>query len=196
MGDPALAPPEVELIDARRAWSPGVRSSTQGDAFQAIRDIFREIVAQIIEQSLPKDQAQELALRCAQSEPDAVEKVRELLANHKQDLEEVLDQAESARAEELAHAYARREPDAVNQVNELLAASGQTVDNIRADAFMGQIEKIERIDRQITVAETRRNASLRELGRHRAVVGEALRQKMQGVEEAQIEVTEPVRRKG
>ncbi len=61
---------------------------------------------------------------------------------------------------------------------------------------MEQIEKIERIDRLISVAETRRNASLRELDRHRAVFGEALRQKMQGVEEAQIEVTEPARRKG
>ena len=52
-----------------------------------------------------------------------------------------------------------------------------------------ELDKIERIDRLITVAETRRNAMLREIDRRRAVLSEALRRQVQEVE-AEFEVIE------
>jgi len=46
----------------------------------------------------------------------------------------------------------------------------------------GELDDIERIDRLITIAENRRNGMLREIDRHRAVLGEALRRQVQDVE--------------
>jgi hypothetical protein len=45
-----------------------------------------------------------------------------------------------------------------------------------------ELDKIERIDRLITIAETRRNAMLREIDRRRAVLSEALRRQVQEIE--------------
>jgi hypothetical protein len=52
-----------------------------------------------------------------------------------------------------------------------------------------ELDKIERIDRLITIAETRRNAMLREIDRRRAVLSEALRRQVQEVE-GEFEVVE------
>jgi hypothetical protein len=52
------------------------------------------------------------------------------------------------------------------------------------------LDETERLDRLITVAEARRNASLREIDRRRAVLGEALRRNVQEVEEGEFEVIE------
>jgi uncharacterized protein YfbU (UPF0304 family) len=45
-----------------------------------------------------------------------------------------------------------------------------------------ELDNIERIDRLTTIAETRRNAMLREIDRRRAVLSEALRRQVQEVE--------------
>jgi hypothetical protein len=45
-----------------------------------------------------------------------------------------------------------------------------------------ELDDIERFDRLTTIAETRRNAMLREIDRRRAVLGEALRRQVQEVE--------------
>jgi hypothetical protein len=50
-------------------------------------------------------------------------------------------------------------------------------------AFREIIDHIERIDRLTAIAETRRNAALREIDRRNAVLGEALRQRMQQIED-------------
>jgi hypothetical protein len=104
--------------------------------------------------------------------------------------------AEEDRAKELARAYARREPDAIKQVDELLASSGLTMHDIMAEGLTEKIDEIERIDRLITIAETRRNASLREIDRRRAVLGEALRRNVQEIEDGEFEVIETTRAEG
>jgi hypothetical protein len=53
----------------------------------------------------------------------------------------------------------------------------------------GILDDIERIDRLLTIAEARRNISLREIDRHRAVLGEALRRNLP-IEEGEFEVIE------
>ncbi len=101
-------------------------------------------------------------------------------------------------AQELVQEYARREPDAVKRVNELLASNGSTREDLILNKLSEQFDEIERIDRQITVAETRRNISLREIDRRRAVLGEALRRTLPEVEGEfkVIETTEKDRRDG
>jgi hypothetical protein len=87
--------------------------------------------------------------------------------------------------------YARREPDAVTLVQELLTAAGVSMDALTAGALAGRyaetLDYIERIDRLTTIAENRRNASLREIDRRRAVLGETLRRSLQEVEDAEFE---------
>ena len=87
--------------------------------------------------------------------------------------------------EELAQGYAQRLPGAIKQVTKLLASSGRTMDDLLANTIGYQTDHLgimERIDHAITVAETRRNATFREIDRHRAVLGEALRRNLQEVE--------------
>jgi hypothetical protein len=65
------------------------------------------------------------------------------------------------------------------------------MDWLVAKALANQIECIERIDRLRSHAQSRRNGSLRELDRRRAMLGEALRQSAQQLEDAKFEVIEP-----
>jgi hypothetical protein len=51
-----------------------------------------------------------------------------------------------------------------------------------ADKLPGALDNIERIDRLITIAESRRNGMLREIDRRRAMLGEILRRQVQEVE--------------
>ena len=58
-----------------------------------------------------------------------------------------------------------------------------------AAALRQKFDDIERIERLTTVAETRRNAMLREIDRRRAALSEALRRQVQEVE-GEFEVIE------
>jgi len=64
-----------------------------------------------------------------------------------------------------------------------------------AKGLAAKIEEFERIDRLITIAESRRNASLREIDRHRAALGEAMRRNVQEVD-GEFEVVETTRSEG
>jgi hypothetical protein len=157
---------------------------------------FKESLAKILQANLAEDEAQELAHQCALSEPDAEEKVDAYLTDAGLDMDNVLDQAKTIRAKELVRAYARREPDAIQQVDELLASNSLTIHNMMARGWTNAIDEIERIDRLMTIAETRRNDSLHEIDRHRAALGEAVRRNVQEVEDAEFEVIETTRREG
>jgi hypothetical protein len=79
--------------------------------------------------------------------------------------------------------YVRREPDAVTLIHELLTGAGESMDGFMADALSEKLDDIERIDRLITIAEGRRNASLREIDRRRPVLSETLRRSVQEIED-------------
>jgi hypothetical protein len=125
-----------------------------------------------------------------------VNKVTLLLEAAGLDARPILEQAKAHRANELAQAYARREPEATKLVAELLASSGRTMHDLIVVRLPGKLDEIERIDCLITIAETRRNISLREIERRRAVLGEALRRNAQEVEEGEFEVIEKTRAEG
>jgi hypothetical protein len=109
---------------------------------------------------------------------------------------DIRDMAKESRARKMAQAHARHEPEAIEEVDELLAANGLTLHDIMAKGLAAKIEEFERIDRLITIAESRRNASLREIDRHRAALGEAVRRNVQEVEDAEFEVVETTRSEG
>jgi hypothetical protein len=60
------------------------------------------------------------------------------------------------------------------------------MDSFMTKALGGGIDKIERIDRLTAIAETRRNAALREIDRRRVVLGAALRRSVQEIEDAEF----------
>jgi antitoxin component HigA of HigAB toxin-antitoxin module len=158
-----------------------------------------ENLAEILPESPEKDRAEEaneLAHRYARSQPDAIKKVRQLLKaaglDADQILDQILEQAKDQRAAALVREYARRQPEAIQLVNELLASSGETMHDLTLSALLRELDKIEQIDRLLTIAETRRNISLREMDRHRAVLGEALRRNLQEVEDGEFEVIETI----
>jgi hypothetical protein len=152
---------------------------------------FADLLAHTLRNELPKAEAQTLARECARSEPDAVEKVNKILAGMNLDMDNVLNRASAAKAKELVQAYARRDPDAVTLVEELLAEDNMSMDTLVADALVKDLDHIERIDRLTTIAESRRNISLREIEGRRAVLGQALRRSVREIEDGEFEEIEP-----
>jgi hypothetical protein len=146
-------------------------------------DDFADDLAEII-------QDKTLARECAQNEADAVEKVKKILFGRLLDMDRILERAKRCKAKELVQEYVRREPDAVTQVHELLTDAGVSMDGFMADALAEKLDDIERIDRLATIAESRRNASLHEIERRGAVLGETLRRSVQEIEDGEFEVIE------
>jgi hypothetical protein len=160
---------------------------------------FVDDLAKILQDNLPEDEsedAQTLARQCALNEPDADDKVNELLASIHQDMDDILDGARARKAKELMQQYVRREPDTVTLVDELLTSAGVSMDALMADALAEKLDDIERIDRLTTIAESRRNASLHEIDGRRAVLGETLRRSVQEIEDGKFEVIEMTPAKG
>jgi hypothetical protein len=157
-------------------------------------------LAPILQDNLPEDQAedaQSLAREWTQNQPDAVDKVNKVLAEISLDMDKVVDGAQARKAKELVQQYVRREPDAVTLVHELLTSAGASMDTFIADALPRNVlEYIERIDRLTTIAESRRNASLQEIYRRRAIFGETLRRSVQEIEHDEFEVIETTPAKG
>jgi hypothetical protein len=146
---------------------------------------------------LPKheaDAAKDLACRCASEESDAVDRVGKLLDEIGTDIDQVVTDGRKHNAEVLVQEYARGEPDAVRLVDELLAGGGQSLDGLTAAALgniiHGNLDHIERIDRLTTIAEGRRNASLHEIDRRRAVLAATLRRNLQEIENSEYKVIE------
>jgi hypothetical protein len=146
---------------------------------------FEQDLTEILQENLEdqsKDNAQTLAHKCAQNEPDADDKVNQILTGTDLDIDAILKIAKARKAEQLAQDYLRRKPGAIKLVDKLLARAGSSIEALIAEALAEELDNIERIDRLSTIAETRRNAMLREIDRRRAILGEALRRQVQEVE--------------
>jgi hypothetical protein len=163
-------------------------------------EYFADDLTEILHDNLPENQtedfAQTLAHECARDEPNAVDEVNKILAGIGLDMDDILNRARYHKAKELVQGYARREPDAVTLVDELLAGASVSMDSLIGEALTKKLDDIERIDRLTTIAESRRNASLREIDRRRAVLGETLRRSLQELEEGKFEVIETTPVKG
>ncbi len=164
------------------------------------RDYFTQDLADILQEELPEEQqgdAQTLARAAVREQSDAVEKVNKVLGGVDMDLEDISDLAQARKVKELVQEYMQGKPDAVVCVHKHLTAAGTSIDALMADALTDQLDDIERIDRLTTVAESRRNASLCEIERRRAVLGATLRRNVQEIEDGEIVMLEttPAKRK-
>jgi hypothetical protein len=150
------------------------------------REYFQDDLTEILQANLTKgqteDDARRLAHQCAMNERDAVDQVNQILDDILKSMDRVLNRAKTRQAKELAQEYIQHKPTATTLVDELLARANLSIDALMVCELAGALDNIERIDRLITIAENRRNAMLREIDRRRAVLGEALRRKLQEVE--------------
>jgi hypothetical protein len=160
---------------------------------------FADHLAEILQDNLPEDQANSartLAHECARNETDAVDKVNNVLDGIGRHMDEILEDAQANKAKELVQEYVRREADAVTLVDEILTGAGVSMNALIADALAEELDYIERIDHLTAIAENRRNASLREIDRRRAVLGETLRRSVQEIEDGEFKVIETIPAKG
>jgi hypothetical protein len=70
------------------------------------------------------------------------------------------------------------------------------MDTFMADALAEKLDDIERINRLATITESRRNASLHEIDRRRAVLSETLRRSVQEIEDGEFKVIDATPAKG
>ena len=168
--------------------------------YSLYKEYFTDEVTTILQKNLTENQAEDfaqtLAHRCARSEPDAVDKVIGVLDGIGLNMNDILSRARARKAQELVQEYARREPRAVKLVQKLLARAGVSIEALTVEAMAEKLDYVERIDRLTTIAESRRNASLREIDRRRAVLGETLRRSLKEVEDGEFEVIEATPAKG
>jgi hypothetical protein len=95
-----------------------------------------------------------------------------------------------SQAETLAEGWAARKSDVVEEVNKTLTSAGLSTDSILAQTFCLKVNDIERIQHMMALAEARRNATLREIDRHRQTLGQKLRRAAQQLEAGQFRVIE------
>jgi hypothetical protein len=155
--------------------------------YDLYRERFVQDLTEILEDNLPEgeaeDRPQRLARDCAMNKTGALDRVNKILGSSNRQTGAVLNKARANRAEELVKEYGRRQSGAVALIDDLLAKAGMTIDALIVQQLGEQLEHIERVDRLTTIAETRRNASLREIDRRRSALGEKLRRSMQEIEQ-------------
>ena len=162
-------------------------------------DYFVDDLTEILEDNLPEDQvnsAQALAQQYALNETNAVIMVSKVLAIAGLNMDRISQDARERKVKDLVQAYTQREPDAVTVVDELLSSAGTSIDILMAEALADELDYVERVDRLATIAESRRNASLREIDRRRPLLAESLRRSVQQIESDELEVFEATTAKG
>jgi hypothetical protein len=95
-----------------------------------------------------------------------------------------------SQAETLAEGWAAHKADVVEEVNKTLTSAGLSTDSILAQTFSVKLNDIERIEHLMALAETRRNAALHEIDRHRQTLAQKLRRVAQQLEDDQTRVIE------
>jgi hypothetical protein len=91
----------------------------------------------------------------------------------------------------LAESWARCKEGAAAAVEQHLASADLSMESVWARVLERNLDKIERIDRMVMIAEGRRNAALREIERHRDSLAKRLREITDQVEDAEFqEITE------
>jgi hypothetical protein len=89
-------------------------------------------------------------------------------------------------AREIAAGWAAGEKSAKNEVARALRKAQLTMEDVMAKTLEGEIDSFERFDRMLASSEARRNNALREIERHRAALGAAVRQAIDGVQDAEF----------
>ena len=190
---------EWEVLRWRRLKSSLIRASGLASLryflsinleYDLYRKHFADELTTILQDNWAEEQAEDaqtLAHACAQGEPDAVDKVKDFLVGIHEKMEDIMYRGRVHKAEELVEKYVRREPGAVKLIQKLLATAGVTIDTLTVQNLAKDFDYIERIDRLTTIAESRRNTSLREIDRRRAALAQKPRPIVEHIKEEVVD---------
>ena len=89
-------------------------------------------------------------------------------------------------AGELAADWAAGKKAAQKTVAAALQKAQLTMEDVMAETLEGKIDSFERFDRLLASSEARRNNALREIERHRAAFGAAVRQAVDEIQDAEF----------
>jgi hypothetical protein len=89
-------------------------------------------------------------------------------------------------AGKLAANWAAGKKAAQKTVAAALQKAQLTMQDVMAETLEGKIDSFERFDRMLASSEARRNNALREIERHRAALGTAVRQAIDEVQDAEF----------
>jgi hypothetical protein len=93
----------------------------------------------------------------------------------------------------LPERWATGDQAAIAKVDGVLASAGLTIDAVMAQTLSNRIDIVERIERMMTAAESRRDTILREAERRRSGAASRLRRAMHDAEDAEFEVVASAR---
>jgi hypothetical protein len=93
---------------------------------------------------------------------------------------------EDEYAAELAANWAAGKKAAQKTVAAALQKAQMTMEDVMAETLEGKIDSFERFDRLLASSEARRNNALREIERHRAALGAAVRQAMDEIQDTEF----------
>ena len=130
---------------------------------------------------------QEIAARI---NPEALQEANDVLRSTGTTIEDILDEAQADKAKQITEEYRRHEPAAIELVDRRLAEANLKTDDLVAKELSAELPLLERIDRLITIAETRRNNTIREIERRRRALAEALWRSVQEVERDEVKLIE------
>jgi hypothetical protein len=89
-------------------------------------------------------------------------------------------------AGEIAKSWAAGDKTAKNEVAVALKKAQLTMEDVMAETLEGKIDSFERFDRLLASSEARRNNALREIERHRAALGAAVRQAIDEIQDTEF----------
>jgi hypothetical protein len=159
-------------------------------------EVYDQLLKQICTAVMPADILEDILVRDGVDLTIEVLRLRRLTVNlmkvneYKGLSETLAPLVGRSQAETLAEGWAARKPEVVEEVNKILTSAGLTPDSILAQTFCLKVNDIERIEHMIALAEARRNATLREIDRHRQTLGQKLRRTAQQLEDGQLRVIE------
>jgi hypothetical protein len=93
--------------------------------------------------------------------------------------------------DDIVKKWEERKLSAISSVKDLLASKWKTLDAVIAITLADKLDTVERLEHLITIAKGRRDATLREIDRRRAALGQILRDKVREVEDAEFKTIEP-----
>jgi hypothetical protein len=158
--------------------------------------IYDQLLTQVSTTVMPEDIFEDIWVRDVVDLTIEVFRLRRLTANlmkanaYKGLSETLAPLVGRLQAETLAEGWVARKSDVVEEVNKTLTSAGLRTDSILAQTFSLKLNDIERIEHMTALSEARRNATLREIERHRQTLGQKLRRAAQQLEDGQFRVIE------
>jgi hypothetical protein len=152
----------------------------RGLRLRRLNDALAAELEGIIRNCLKPNEAKSVSVTAGEGSPDALPEFND---------------GESDRARDLALRWARRDPSATSEIQRIFTTVHLDLEKTIADAMSnllaeGRRYDIHQLDVMIRIAEDRRNAVLREVDRHRAMLGMRLRRCSEAIEDAEYKVIE------